>query len=120
MPNAAIRSVIKLYLEMDNANGFLVVLSSATTVQSREPIGGDFSDQRDVVGGRRHKEVEILRPPDFRIGKNAFAQKEPPGSPSFAVIGPLVEDSGHRGLRSSRNAVRSAGRRRSRQTPRSQ
>ena len=101
-------------------NYFLVVLSSATPVQSQEPIGEDFSDQRDIVGGRRHKEVEILRPPDFRIGKNAVTQTEPPGSPSFAVIGPLVEDSGHHGLRSSRIAFRSTDRRHSRQTPRSQ
>lgn len=93
---------------MDNANGFLMLPSP--TVHPSKPISGDVSDQPDVIG-RLRQDVEILRAPDFGVGQYAVPQKEPPGSPSFAVIGPLVEDAGDRALGSSRIAVRSAGNR---------
>jgi len=80
---------------------------------SGKAVGGDFSDEAHIVN--RREEVEIFRPADLCIGEHAIAEEKPAGSPSLAVIGPLVENSGHRGLGSPpRNAVRST----SRETPR--
>jgi hypothetical protein len=59
--------------------------------------------------GRRREEAQILGPPDFSVGHDAVPQEEPPGSPTLAVIGPLVEHPGHRALRSPRITVGSAG-----------
>lgn len=76
---------------------------------SGETVGGDFSDEADIVD--RREEVEVFRPADLGVGEDAIAEEEPAGSPSLAVIGPLVENSGHRSLRSPpRNDVRSARR----------
>lgn len=76
---------------------------------SGKAVGGVFSDEMNIVD--RREEVEIFRPPDLGIREDAIAEEEPAGSPSLAVIGPLVEDAGDRGLRSPpRNAVRSARR----------
>jgi len=80
---------------------------------SGKAVGGDFSDEAHIVN--RREEVEVFRPADLGIGEDAIAEEEPAGSPSLAVIGPLVENSGHRGLGSPPcNAVRSTGR----ETPR--
>ena len=76
---------------------------------SGEAVGSDFTDEADVVD--RREEVEVFRPADLGVGEDAIAEEEPAGSPSLAVISPLIENSGHRGLRSPpRNAIRSAGR----------
>lgn len=88
---------------MDNAGrrrSFAVLPScdSGGAVHSCETVGGNFSDEANVVG--RNEEVEILRTADLGVGENAIPQEEPAGSPAFAVVGPFVENAGDGGLRS--------------------
>jgi len=66
------------------------------SVHSCESVGGNFPDEANVV--RRSEKVEILRTADLGIRENTVSEEEPSGSPAFAVIGPLVENAGHRGL----------------------
>lgn len=76
---------------------------------SGKSVGGDFSDETHLIHWR--EEVEVFRPADLGIREDTIAEEEPAGSPSLAVIGPLVENSGHRVLGSPPcNAVRSTGR----------
>jgi len=77
---------------------FAVLPSCAggSSVQLRETVGGNLADEANVVG--RSEEVEILRTADLGVREHAIPEEEPPGSPAFAVIGPLVENAGHGGL----------------------
>lgn len=86
-----------------NDAAFLLVLPR--TVEATESAG-DVADEPDIVvsGGAEN----------LGVRQNSVSQNEPPGSPSFAVIRPLVENSSEAGVRSRRRtstgiAVRSTG-----------
>jgi len=87
---------------MDYAGGggrsFAVFPSCAgdSSVHSCETVSGNLPDEANII--RRSEEVEILRTADLGVRENAIPEEEPSGSPAFAVIGPLVENTSHCGV----------------------
>lgn len=91
------------YLKLYNADGLLVLPPATPAVDPRDLICRDAPDQPDVV--LRRRQIQAVRPPDFRVRQRAVPQQEPPRSPPLAVIRPLVQDPGDDRLRSRRGAA---------------